>query len=208
MSDDVRDNDTGAGGRDGGSRLPPPASRRRPGAPGGNSKPGAGHDVDDALILPDDPIPGRARAPQPQAKRAGARAEVRGAFVASAEPSAEEVAAMADEDAFISPDEPIPHRAPVKAGQSFEVEGFDSGEGFVTGMGNDAHLAPEELALGGDPHLMELYEKVAKLAEALRRRGEAGLRATADMDRFEATLRAYCVGYVAGRRAGDPPPAE
>lgn len=25
------------------------------------------------------------------------------------------------------------------------------------------------------------------------------------MTRFEATLRAYCVGYLAGRRAEDPP---
>jgi hypothetical protein len=26
------------------------------------------------------------------------------------------------------------------------------------------------------------------------------------MSRFDTTLRAYCVGYLAGRRAEDPPP--
>jgi hypothetical protein len=52
---------------------------------------------------------------------------------------------------------------------------------------------------------MEVSEAVAKLAEALRRRGESGLRATPEMTRFEATLRSYCVGYLAGRRAEEPP---
>lgn len=94
-------------------------------------------------------------------------------------------------DAFslISPDDPFPDRDD------------DLAEGTVTGIGDDEHLTPEELAAGGDPHVVALTTAVAKLAEALRRRGEAGLHASPDMSRFEATLRAYCVGYLAGRRA-------
>ena len=95
------------------------------------------------------------------------------------------------EEAFslISPDDPFPDRG----------EGVE--EGTATGIGDDEHLSPEELAAGGDPHVAALTNAVAKLAEALRRRGEAGLHASPDMSRFEATLRAYCVGYLAGRRA-------
>ncbi|MDZ7779714.1 MAG: hypothetical protein U5R14_07215 [Gemmatimonadota bacterium] len=74
-------------------------------------------------------------------------------------------------------------------------------KGTVTGIGDDPHLQAEELASGGDPYVIELSNAVSKLAEALRHRGEAGLKATPDMTRFEATLRAYCVGYLAGRRA-------
>jgi hypothetical protein len=76
-------------------------------------------------------------------------------------------------------------------------------EGVVTGMGFDAHMEPEELVTGGDPHVMEVVEAVRKLSDALKRKGEAGLRAAPGMRRFEATLRAYCVGYIAGRRAED-----
>ena len=42
-------------------------------------------------------------------------------------------------------------------------------------------------------------------AEALRARGEAGLLTHAEMSRFEWTLRSYCSGYIAGRRAEAPP---
>lgn len=94
-----------------------------------------------------------------------------------------------DEFSFISPDEPFPDRG----------EGVE--EGTATGIGDDEHLSPEELAAGGDPYVTALTTAVSKLAEALRRRGEAGLHASPDMSRFEATLRAYCVGYLAGRRA-------
>jgi hypothetical protein len=102
------------------------------------------------------------------------------------------------EGAFISPDEPIPHRAPrtVTLAEDLDPEGA-----VVTGMGNDAHMDLEELALGFDPHVLEVVEKVGKLAEDLKRRGEAGLRHTPGMSRFDATLRSYCVGYLAGRRA-------
>ena len=103
---------------------------------------------------------------------------------------------------FISPDDPIPHRAPRSTPVAVE-EDFDMDDVVVTGIGDDPHLDPEELALGFDPHVLELVGAVGKLAEALKRKGEAGLRTTADMSRFEATLRSYCVGYLAGRRAED-----
>jgi hypothetical protein len=90
---------------------------------------------------------------------------------------------------FISPDEPFPERSGV-------VE-----EGTATGIGDNPHLAPEDLASGGDPHVRELVVALSKLSEAVRRRGEAGLRVTPEMTRFESTLRGYCVGYLAGRRA-------
>lgn len=97
---------------------------------------------------------------------------------------------VSEEDlSFISPDDPFPDR-------DDDVE-----PGTATGIGDDEHLTPGELAAGGDPHVAALTNAVMKLAEALRRRGEAGLHASPDMSRFEATLRAYCVGYLAGRRA-------
>jgi hypothetical protein len=44
---------------------------------------------------------------------------------------------------------------------------------------------------------------VGKLAEALRRKGEAGLQTLPGMTSFEGTLRAYCVGYLRGLHAKD-----
>jgi len=79
-------------------------------------------------------------------------------------------------------------------------------EGVVTGMGSDPHMDPTELVTGGDPHVIELIGAVGRLAEALKRKGEAGLRTSPRMTRFEATLRSYCVGYLAGRRAEDELP--
>jgi len=73
----------------------------------------------------------------------------------------------------------------------------------VTGIGFDPHLDPSELMTGGDQYVMEVSEAVRKLARALEQKGEAGLRATPGMGRFDATLRAYCVGYIAGRRGQD-----
>ncbi len=120
------------------------------------------------------------------------------------------------EDAFILPDEPIPWLPEVPAGafidpdepivrQEGEPDRIGPEEAVVTGLGDDAHLDRGELAAAGDPYVLDLVEKVAKLAEALRRRGEAGLRTERGMSPFEATLRAYCVGYLAGRRAEDDP---
>ncbi len=91
-----------------------------------------------------------------------------------------------DEVTFISPDD---------AGEEDDFE-----EGTVTGIGDENHVVLDGPG-SRDPHVAELTTAVAKLAEGLRRRGEAGLHASPEMSRFEATLRAYCVGYLAGRRA-------
>ena len=112
--------------------------------------------------------------------------------------------------ALISPDDPMPepieHHEPVTT----TVEVPDEDEGVVTGMGMDAHMDAEDLVAGGDPYVMDLIQKVGNLAEALKVKGEAGLRSSADMDKFELTLRGYCVGYLAGRRVkeGETPEYE
>jgi len=168
------------------TRLPPPAfppgSRKHVHA-NSNSRPSSGArsegDGDDAFISPDDPIPPRRRDAMGEA------------FISPDDP----IPARRPDavfDAFISPDDPLPPRG------AEEPE-----EGVVTGIGDDPHMAPEELISGGDPHVIELIGAVGRLAEALKRKGEAGLRTSPQMTRFEATLRAYCVGYLAGRRSED-----
>jgi hypothetical protein len=112
-----------------------------------------------------------------------------------------ERAGSVPDSAFISPDEPLRRRRPL-TGSLTEVD-LDPGDVVVTGIGDDAHMDAEELALGFDPHVLEVVDTVGKLAEALKRKGEAGLKATPEMTRFEATLRSYIVGYLAGRRAAD-----
>jgi hypothetical protein len=166
------------------SRLPPPAfppgTRRKAHRNSTGPKKAAGRPrlEGDVFISPDDPLPPRTD------KLAGA---------------------------LISPDDPLPPRAR-RAGVSISpvaplparreiLELQDEGE--VTGMGLDAHVEQADLASGGDPHVLEVAHAVAKLADALKRKGEAGLRASPEMSRLEATLRAYCVGYIAGRRAED-----
>lgn len=111
--------------------------------------------------------------------------------------------------AFISPDDPFPERTLDLAEGAHALTPMDSEEeedeeGQVVGMDLSPHLDQAEGVPRGDPHIMEVVEAVSKLAEALRRRGESGLRSTPAMSRFEATLRAYCVGYIAGRRAEEP----
>lgn len=95
--------------------------------------------------------------------------------------------------AFISPDEPLPPRNPDRV---------DLDEVEVTGIGDDPHLGAEDLAIARytDPAVADLVQRVAALAQSLKDKGEAGLRTTPEMSRFEATLRAYCVGYLAGQR--------
>jgi hypothetical protein len=114
------------------------------------------------------------------------------------------------DDAFISPDDPMPERTPSGQAGARSAAAYDAmavtsddAEGVVTGMGDDAHLDPTELALGGDPHVRAVAEAVSKLAASLEQKGEAGLRTSLEMTRFEAQLRAYCVGYLAGKRAED-----
>jgi hypothetical protein len=101
-------------------------------------------------------------------------------------------------DAFISPDEPFE-----RASHGDDDEDFDPDDVVVTGIGDDPHLDPLELSPGGDPYVRELADMVGKLAEALRRRGEAGLQTLPGMSTFEGTLRAYCVGYLRGLHARD-----
>ena len=108
--------------------------------------------------------------------------------------------------AFISPDEPIPERR-IELMPEFQDDVMvePGEEGIVVGMDMDDHLEHEEVVSGGDPHVMEIMAAVATLSESLQYRGEGGLRVTPGMSRFEATLRSYCVGYLAGRRAEEPP---
>jgi hypothetical protein len=114
------------------------------------------------------------------------------------------------DDAFISPDEPI-----VRTGSRFASDAFispdaplprrgaeDQDEGVVTGIGDDAHMGREDIAMAriGDPAVADLAARVGRLADALRNKGEAALKTTPDMSKFETTLRAYCVGYLAHHR--------
>lgn len=87
----------------------------------------------------------------------------------------------------------------------FLLGGEEQGEAM--GIGDDQQRGASGVRTTLDPALRDLTDAVVKLAESLRRRGEAGLHASPEMSRFEATLRAYCVGYLAGRRAeGDGHP--
>ena len=113
------------------------------------------------------------------------------------------------DDAFIDPDAPIVRTAPPTKPDDYEAvlgadhaRAMDLGEVVVTGMGDDAHLRAE-MGVGEvpqDPFVADLLAKLDRLANAIRSRGEAGLRATPEMTRFEVTLRGYCVGYLAGLR--------
>jgi hypothetical protein len=114
------------------------------------------------------------------------------------------------DDAFISPDEPILRTDYHIADDAFTApeapfpddEDVDPEDVLVTGIGNDPHLGHEDLTLSPsvDPVVMDLALRVGRLAEGLRTKGQAALKTTPDMNRFEATLRAYCVGYLAGQR--------
>jgi hypothetical protein len=71
-------------------------------------------------------------------------------------------------------------------------------------MDLDSTVERLEIVAGGDPYVLEVIKAVDGLADALRARGEAGLLTHAAMSRFEWTLRSYCAGYLAGRRAEAP----
>lgn len=129
------------------------------------------------------------------------------AYISPDEPLPERPDPM--KQAFISPDEPLPERKIELTDAFLDARAAASVEdGEVVGMDLDPHLRPSEAVSKGDPHVEELMTAIAKLAESVRQRGEAGLRASPEMSRFEATLRAYCVGFLAGRRAEDPPEPE
>jgi hypothetical protein len=144
---------------------------------------------EDAFISPDEPMPERPD-------------RVEAAFIQPDDPIPERRPDVI-RDALISPEEPLPRREPLGARRTMGKP--EEEEGVVTGIGSDAHLDRGELAAAGDPYVLELIEAVTKLAQALRRKGEAGLRGSAEMGRFDQTLRAYCVGYLAGRRAEAEP---
>jgi len=113
--------------------------------------------------------------------------------------------------AFISPDDPLPARTLTVANEpeADDDPGIEDGEeGEVVGMDLDAHAHTEDRDVSKyDPHVMELTDVLARLAESLRRHGEVGLQPSPSMTRLEATLRAYCTGYLAGRRTHAKPPA-
>jgi hypothetical protein len=176
-----------------GGRLPPPAfppgSRKQAvRSPSSAAKPQAARPASsEAFISPDDPIPARTD-------------KLASAFILPDDPMPERRPDVM-ENAFISPEDPLPKRESLGVRRTMGKPE----EGVVTSIGSDAHLDRGELAAGGDPFVMEMMEAVTKLAQSVRRKGEAGLRATADMSRFEVTLRAYCVGFLAGRRAEAEP---
>ena len=109
------------------------------------------------------------------------------------------------DDAFFSPDQPVVRQAPPTKPEDFEavmegIGGEDETEGVVTGIGLSSHVRKAGEAHLEDPHVERLYVALKALTRGVRDRGEAGLRTTNEMSRFEATLRGYCVGYLAGLR--------
>jgi hypothetical protein len=141
----------------------------------------AGSVPDDAFISPDDAFPGQGEL---------------------------------SEDAIISPDAPVVRtEAPTPPADFEEVMGrehgraLELGEIVVTGIGDDPHLNLYPfIQQWGDEDLAEVIAAVSYLARQLEERGEAGLRTAQGMSRFEATLRAYCVGYLGGLREKDSDP--
>jgi len=142
--------------------------------------------ADAAFISPDEPMPER-------------RDAVEQAFISPDEPMPDRDQSVSE--ALISPDDPMPVREEARGADDAAAD-----EGVVTGMGLDPRVEARDLMSGVDPHLGALIESVARFAEALKRKGEAGLRTTSDMTRFEATMRSYCVGYLRGRRVEEEPP--
>jgi hypothetical protein len=140
---------------------------------------------EDAFILPDEPIRGRAHPDMEDH---------------------DDDSSSGLGDALIDPDAPIIRREAPRKPEDFEAvlgrDAADLDQGVVTGMGDDDHLhdAGGRVDGGLDPALAELTRVIEKLAESLRAKGEAGLRTLPEMSRFEATLRGYCVGYLAGAR--------
>ena len=78
---------------------------------------------------------------------------------------------------------------------------------MVVGMDLAAHRDPADVVSREDPYVMELFDAVSRLKDALHREGEAGLRTHHGMSWLETTLRAFCEGYLTGRRAEEAPPS-
>ena len=113
------------------------------------------------------------------------------------------------QDALVDPDAPVVREARPEVPDDFEevmgrARTFAQEMGQATGMGDEIHLDLDPyIARWGDPHLARVAAAVSHLASAIEERGEAGLRTQPSMSRFEATLRAYCVGYLGGLRNAD-----
>jgi hypothetical protein len=115
------------------------------------------------------------------------------------------------EEALIHPDAPIVRTAPTDTPVDLDrlmrgVLDAPDDEPEVTGLGDSVpswESALEQLALApGDPHVAELARMIKKLADGLSSRGEVALKSTPDLTPFEATLRAYCVGFLSRAREG------
>ena len=164
--------------------LPPPAFP--PGSDRHRSAGGGGTVPDDAFTSPDAPfehgsIPDDAIfSPDDPVTRSGTRMP---------------------KDAFFDPDQPVVRAAPPTKPEDFEsvVGGHADDEVQVTGMSMESHTRSRGHRFE-DPHVEILYSKLVGLVRGVKERGEAGLRTTSEMSRFEATLRGYCVGYLAGLR--------
>lgn len=161
----------------------------------GTPDPGAVPDSDvpdEAFIDPDEPI-----VPSPRTDNVPEDALIR--------PTGEDASPISD-DAFIDPDEPIVRTRPPSTPEDFEsvVKGSQKEDVVVTGIGDDQHLEDlKRIERYGDPFVADLVQKVGYLADQLRSKGESGLRTEAGMTRFEASLRAYCTGYLTGKREGE-----
>jgi len=109
------------------------------------------------------------------------------------------------DDAFIPPDAPVVRDGPVHPPEDYETvmhrEGDD--EVVVTGIGSESSV-PEGDEVPLDPYLERVVTELEALVEALRRKGEAGLRTEPEMSRFETTLRGYCMGYLAALQDAAP----
>ncbi len=78
---------------------------------------------------------------------------------------------------------------------------------MVVGMDLAAHRDPADVVSQEDPYVIELFDAVSRLKDALHREGEAGLCTHNGMSRLETTLRAFCEGCLTGRRAEEAPPS-
>ena len=76
-------------------------------------------------------------------------------------------------------------------------------------MDLDTHVAARKRAAAVlsryDPNVVDLTDAVQRLGEALARHGEVALQTGPSMNALDHTLRVFCSGYLAGRRAERKP---